>query len=88
MMVVVRPVLARIHRFVQAKNALDSPYYDSFVFLLLIASAFTTEALGIHAFFGSFLAGIIIPKEGNSNYAMALAGRMETVVSKCCLISS
>ena len=34
------------------------------VFLMLLASSFVTESIGIHAFFGAFLAGVIVPKEG------------------------
>jgi hypothetical protein len=31
---------------------------------MLLASSFVTESIGIHAFFGAFLAGVIVPKEG------------------------
>jgi len=37
------------------------------VFLLLIASAFFCDILGIHSFFGAFIAGIICPKSGQFN---------------------
>jgi hypothetical protein len=30
----------------------------------MITSAFVTESIGIHAFFGAFLAGVIVPKKG------------------------
>ncbi len=34
----------------------------SIIFILLLSSAYCTELIGIHALFGAFLAGIIIPK--------------------------
>ena len=37
------------------------------VFLLLIASAFFCDVLGIHSFFGAFVVGIICPKSGQFN---------------------
>ena len=36
-------------------------------FLLLLASSFFCEVLGIHSFFGAFIAGIICPKTGRFN---------------------
>ena len=80
MVVIVRPLLGRLHKLVAAKNAANSPYYETGIFLLLIASAFTTEALGIHAFFGSFMMGLCVPKDGG--FAEGLAARMELVVSE------
>ena len=35
------------------------------VFMVLLFSAYCTEVIGIHALFGAFLAGIIIPKNGS-----------------------
>ena len=48
------------------------------VLLTLIVAAYVSESIGIHAFFGAFLAGIIVPKEGN--FAVDLAPRIELVV--------
>ena len=44
----------------------------------LVASALATEAMGIHALFGAFFLGALVPAE--SKLAQAMAGRMEDVV--------
>jgi Kef-type K+ transport system membrane component KefB len=80
MVLLLRPLLARAHLCMAKKGAVESPYYETCIFLLLIASAFTTEALGIHAFFGSFMMGLCVPKVGG--FAEGLASRMELVVSE------
>jgi len=47
--------------------------------LLAIGSGLVTEWLGIHALFGAFLAGAIVPREGG--LARDLAGRLEGMVT-------
>lgn len=81
-----RPALGRLHRWLLRRGgpaALASPYYECFIFLLLIGSAFTTQGLGIHCFFGAFVMGIITPKAGG--FAAGLASRMELVVTEVLL---
>jgi Kef-type K+ transport system membrane component KefB len=46
--------------------------------LLALAFALTTEWLGVHALFGAFLAGAIVPREAGR--AAAIADRLEDVV--------
>lgn len=46
--------------------------------LLALATALVTESIGIHALFGAFVAGTIVPRE--SGLARELAGRVEPVV--------
>ncbi len=48
------------------------------VFVLLLASALVTEMIGIHAIFGAFMLGAIVPHQ--SPLAKELARRMEDVV--------
>ena len=48
------------------------------VFVALLLSALTTEAIGIHAIFGAFLLGAVIPH--NSRMAQALIQRLEDLV--------
>jgi len=58
-----------------------TPYLVSAGVILALASAWVTEALGIHALFGAFLAGTIIPRHvGNFSLATGLADRVEDVV--------
>lgn len=52
MVLVLRPLLLLLHLALVARQLQGSPYYTVFLFLLLLASAFTTEGLGIHCFFG------------------------------------
>jgi Kef-type K+ transport system membrane component KefB len=78
---VVRPVLARVHAFLEARNSVENRYYICFIFMMLIASSFATEAIGIHSFFGAFVMGLIVPK--SNGFADKLIPRMDLVVSKC-----
>lgn len=49
----------------------------SVFFLTLIVSAYTTEAIGIHALFGAFMAGIVMP--GNINFREVFIERIKDV---------
>lgn len=80
MTLIIRPALGYCHAWLERCNAVNNRYYLCFIFLLLIASAFTTEVIGIHAFFGSFVMGLIVPKSGG--FTDDLAPKMELVVSK------
>ena len=42
------------------------------VVLLVLAFAFTTEIIGIHALFGAFLAGIVVPSIGDFRHKLAV----------------
>ncbi|XP_068651988.1 cation/H(+) antiporter 18-like [Aristolochia californica] len=46
---------------------------------VVLAAAFVTDAIGIHALFGAFVVGILIPKDGQ--YAAALVEKVEDLVS-------
>jgi len=69
------PVLARIleERGLQG-TALGSA---AIVLLLLIGAALTTERIGIHALFGAFLIGVVMPRE--ASFRTALIQRLEEV---------
>src|SRR5207249_3167409 len=45
------------------------------VFLLVLTSAYTTEAIGIHALFGAFLMGAIMPK--GTRFVRTLGEKLE-----------
>ncbi|KAG8902780.1 K(+)/H(+) antiporter [Tulasnella sp. 403] len=51
--------------------------------LLVFISAFFTDVIGVHAIFGGFLAGLIIPKEGG--FSIALVEKLEDLVAICFL---
>jgi Kef-type K+ transport system membrane component KefB len=48
-------------------------------FAIIFISAFMTDILGVHAIFGGFIAGLIIPHEGG--FAIGLVERMEDIVT-------
>ncbi|HKQ49422.1 MAG TPA: cation:proton antiporter [Phycisphaerae bacterium] len=61
MFFVVRPLLGRLQRLYDRQGRLSRGVM-AFVFLLVLASACATEAIGIHALFGAFLMGALMPK--------------------------
>jgi Kef-type K+ transport system membrane component KefB/nucleotide-binding universal stress UspA family protein len=76
MLMVVRPFLARMGARVASKDGLTQNVMAG-TLLMLLASAWATELIGIHALFGAFLMGAVIPKEGG--LAGALAEKLEDV---------
>jgi Kef-type K+ transport system membrane component KefB/nucleotide-binding universal stress UspA family protein len=61
MFLIVRPLLRRLE-VIYDRRGLLSQNIMSIVFLLILLSAYTTETIGIHALFGAFLMGAIMPK--------------------------
>jgi len=60
MLLIIRPFLKRIGQIYSNSEVLNKSMI-AFLFLLLILSAFTTQVIGIHALFGAFLAGVVMP---------------------------
>lgn len=56
----VRPFLKRIGELYQSDKSLSKTMIALF-FLIMLISAFVTETIGIHALFGAFMAGVIMP---------------------------
>ncbi|WPB80697.1 cation:proton antiporter [Archangium violaceum] len=77
MLGLVRPFLARLGARVANKEGLTQNVV-ALTLMMLLASAWATERIGIHAVFGAFLFGVIIPKQGG--LAEALAEKLEDVV--------
>jgi len=61
MIKIVRPFLKRVGDLHTSAENLSKPIVAIF-FLTLIISAYTTEIIGIHALFGAFMAGAIMPE--------------------------
>lgn len=77
MLALVRPLLGRI---VTRWNTEVLPRAAvAFVFVALLLSALATEAIGIHAIFGAFLLGAVIPSD--SAVARSFARQLEPVVT-------
>jgi Kef-type K+ transport system membrane component KefB len=74
MWTVVRPLLRRA----VALHDAGGRGAVAFVLVGVVASALATEAIGIHALFGEFLLGALVPHD--SRLARDLAGRIEDVV--------
>ncbi len=76
MLFLVRPFLRRLAARVASPEGL-TPTVIAITLLLLLVSSGLTEIIGIHALFGAFLFGAILPKEGR--LAESLADKLETV---------
>ncbi len=61
MIKVVRPFLRRVGDLHNSRENLSKPIVAIF-FLTLILSSYATEVIGIHALFGAFMAGAIMPE--------------------------
>jgi Kef-type K+ transport system membrane component KefB len=60
MFVLVRPFLRKLGDIYTDRESLSKPVVAVF-FLLMLVSSYATEVIGIHALFGAFLAGVIMP---------------------------
>lgn len=76
MIKVVRPFLKRVGDLHNTKENLGKPIVAIF-FLTLIISAYATEVIGIHALFGAFMAGAIMPI--NANFRNIFIEKVEDV---------
>lgn len=61
MLKVVRPFLKRVADINKTKESLNKPIVAIF-FLTLLLSSYASEIIGIHALFGAFMAGAIMPE--------------------------
>jgi Kef-type K+ transport system membrane component KefB len=76
MIKVVRPFLKRIGELHSSRENLTKSIVAIF-FLTLIISSFATEVIGIHALFGAFMAGIIMPD--NAKFRNIFVEKVEDV---------
>ena len=70
MLAVARPLLARIRWIGGERTALTRDRLATLV-VLAFASAWITERLGLHAVFGAFLAGCVLPRDRRLTRALA-----------------
>lgn len=76
MLKVVRPFLKRVGDLHSSREKLSKPVVAIF-FLTLILSSYATEVIGIHALFGAFMAGAIMPE--NSKFRNIFIEKVEDV---------
>ena len=76
MFAVVRPFLKKIGDVYSNKEVINKTFVG-FIFLILTISSAITEALGIHALFGAFMAGVIMPS--NFGFRKVMMEKVEDV---------
>lgn len=74
MLIAVRPLLRRLD-WVHARRGRLGAHLTAALLVGVLLSAWTTEVIGIHAIFGAFLAGAILPRSGD--LARELTDRLE-----------
>lgn len=77
MLLLVRPLLVRLARRFAGSTELGHDRI-ALILLLLFASSLATALIGIHAMFGAFLFGAILPRDGG--LAHALVDKLEDLV--------
>jgi Kef-type K+ transport system membrane component KefB len=73
---IVRPFLKRVGDLHASREVLGKPVVAIF-FLVLLLSAYATETIGIHALFGAFMAGVIMPD--NQKFKNIFINKVEDV---------
>jgi Kef-type K+ transport system membrane component KefB len=76
MLQVVKPVLKRIGDYYSYREGLTKPVVALF-FVILMLSSYATEVIGIHALFGAFMAGVIMP--ANTSFRNIFIEKVEDV---------
>lgn len=74
MILIVRPFLRRLETIYDRRGR-PSPGVVAGVFFLILASAIATEMIGIHALFGAFMMGAIMPR--GTRFVSSLAEKIE-----------
>ncbi|MFA6190978.1 MAG: cation:proton antiporter [Sulfurimonas sp.] len=72
----IRPLLAKIGRTQSERLSMNGM---SVIVVLLLISSLITEAIGIHALFGAFMAGTMMPSSATSRLKELIASRLEYV---------
>ena len=62
MFLIIRPFLRMVGQIYHNEEVIDKGLV-AFIFFVLITSSFFTEVLGLHALFGAFMAGVIMPAD-------------------------
>lgn len=76
MFLVIRPFLKAMGQIYHNKEVVTKGVVG-FMFLLLIVSAYITEMLGLHALFGAFIAGVVMPS--NIKFRKIMTEKVEDV---------
>lgn len=74
----IRPLLHKMGEVYVSKENLNKTVV-AVIFLIVLLSAYTTEMIGIHALFGAFFAGVIMPQ--NSSFKEIFTEKIEDISS-------
>jgi Kef-type K+ transport system membrane component KefB len=74
MFYLVKPILAKVANKYFTRETIHKNIV-ALIFAFLLLSSFLTEVIGIHALFGAFLAGVVMPS--NSRFRMVFAQKIE-----------
>jgi len=73
---VIRPFLRKIGERYANEKVINKTFIG-FIFLVLILSSVTTEVIGIHALFGAFMAGVVMPT--NTGFRKVMMEKVEDI---------
>lgn len=76
MFLLVRPFLKKIGEVYANQEAINKPFV-AFILLILIISSCITEIIGIHALFGAFMAGVVMPS--NLGFRKVMMEKVEDI---------
>ncbi|KAI7904118.1 Cation/H+ exchanger [Cokeromyces recurvatus] len=76
---IVRPLYRKLCHYTQSFEHGPSPLLMAATLIIVMISAFVTNILGIHAIFGGFLAGVIVPHE--NNLSIKITEKIEDIVN-------
>jgi Kef-type K+ transport system membrane component KefB len=76
MFFIIRPILRVVGHIYHNKEVIDKGMV-ALMFLILITSAYFTQILGLHALFGAFIAGMIMPE--NIKFRKILTEKVEDI---------
>ncbi|MDR2920582.1 MAG: cation:proton antiporter [Tannerella sp.] len=76
MFLVVRPLLKMLGNLYHNKEVIGKALVST-MFLLLLASSYVTEILGLHALFGAFIVGLVMPN--NQRFRKIMTEKVEDV---------
>lgn len=76
MFLLVRPFLKKVGEVYANKEAINKTFV-AFILLILIISACITEVIGIHALFGAFMAGVVMPS--NIGFRKVMMEKVEDI---------
>ena len=76
MFLAIRPFLRMVGQIYHNKEVIDKGIV-AFILLLLVISSYFTEILGLHALFGAFIAGVVMPE--NIKFRKIMTEKVEDV---------